>query len=235
MGKKRSGFRPVKFILKWLLLLLIASMVYVVICKWVMPPITITQISSVRSGHGMKRDYVEWGELSPNLKLAAIASEDQLFPDHQGFDWKAIEKSMDDKPAKKKKKRAKGAAASTISQQVAKNVFLWQGSGWGRYVRKAPEAFYTAMIELVWGKQRILEVYLNVIETGPGIFGAEAAARAYFNKPAAQLTRQEAAMIIACLPNPKKFTVKPVIRRVSWRTPGILKQMRFIEGDPEVV
>ena len=234
MGKKRSGFRPVKFILKWLLLLLIASMVYVVICKWVMPPITITQISSVMSGHGMKRDYVEWGELSPNLKLAAIASEDQLFPDHQGFDWKAIEKSMDDKPAKKKKKRAKGAAASTISQQVAKNVFLWQGSGWGRYVRKAPEAFYTAMIELVWGKQRILEVYLNVIETGPGIFGAEAAARAYFNKPAGQLTRQEAAMIIACLPNPKKFTVKPVSRRVSWRTPGILKQMRFIEGDPEV-
>ena len=102
MGKKRSGFRPVKFILKWLLLLLIASMVYVVICKWVMPPITITQISSVMSRHGMKRDYVEWGELSPNLKLAAIASEDQLFPDHQGFDWKAIEKSMDDKPARKK-------------------------------------------------------------------------------------------------------------------------------------
>jgi monofunctional biosynthetic peptidoglycan transglycosylase len=234
MGKKSSGFRPARFFIKWLLILLVASLIYVVICKWVMPPITITQIASVVSGHGLKRDYVEWTEMSPNIKLAAIASEDQLFPDHQGFDWKAIEKSIDDKPTKKKKKRAKGAAASTISQQVAKNVFLWQGSGWGRYVRKAPEAFYTAMIELIWGKQRILEMYLNVIEMGPGIFGVEAASRMYFNKPASQLTRQEAAMIIACLPNPKKFTVKPVSRRVSWRTPGILRQMRFIEGDPDV-
>ena len=175
-----------------------------------------------------------WDEISPNIKLAAIASEDQLFPDHQGFDWKAIEKSIDDKPGRKKKKRAKGAAASTITQQTAKNVFLWQGSGWGRYVRKAPEAFYTAMIELIWGKQRILEVYLNTIEMGPGIFGVEAASRKYFNKPARNLTRHEAAMIIACLPNPKRFTVKPVSRRVAWRTPGILRQMSFIEGDPDI-
>lgn len=196
-----------------------------------MPPITLTQIGSVIEGHGLKRDYVSWDKISPNVKLAAIASEDQLFPIHNGFDWKAIEKSMDDKPRKRKSKRAKGSAASTITQQTAKNVFLWQGSGWGRYVRKAPEAFYTKMIEWIWGKQRILEVYLNVIEMGPGIYGIEAAAQAYFNKPASKLTANEAAMIIACLPNPKRFTVKPVSKRVKWRAPGIQRQMRAIQGD----
>ncbi|HRO43780.1 MAG TPA: transglycosylase domain-containing protein, partial [Flavipsychrobacter sp.] len=106
--------------------------------------------------------------------------------------------------------------------------------GWGRYVRKAPEAFYTKMIEWVWGKERILEVYLNVIEMGPGIFGIEAAAQKYFHKSSKQLTRQEAAMIIACLPNPKRFTVKPLSKRVQWRTAGIVRQMRFMEQYPPV-
>jgi len=232
---KRSRFRLLRFIIKTFLYLLVASLAYLVICKWIFPPVTITQLASVFSGYGLKRDYVSWDEVSPEAKLAAIASEDQLFPKHNGFDWKAIEKSLDPATGKKrKKKRPAGAAASTISQQTAKNVFLWQGSGWGRYVRKAPEAFYTQIIEWVWGKERILEVYLNVIEMGPGIFGIEAAAQNYFHKPAKKLTRQEAAMIIACLPNPKKFTVKPVSRRVQWRTPGIMKQMRLIESDPAV-
>lgn len=232
---KISRFRLLRFIIKTFLYLLVASLAYLVICKWIFPPVTITQLASVFSGYGLKRDYVSWDEISPEVKLAAIASEDQLFPKHNGFDWKAIEKSLDPATGKKrKKKRPAGAAASTISQQTAKNVFLWQGSGWGRYVRKAPEAFYTQIIEWVWGKERILEVYLNVIEMGPGIFGIEAAAQNYFHKPAKKLTRQEAAMIIACLPNPKKFTVKPVSRRVQWRTPGIMKQMRLIESDPAV-
>ena len=223
-----------RFLFKTILYLLLASLLYTVICKWILPPVTVTQLSSVFGGYGLKRDYVSWKEISPNVKLAAIASEDQLFPDHDGFDWKAIEKSIEGKQGKRKKKREKGSAASTITQQTAKNVFLWQGSGWSRYVRKAPEAFYTMMIEWIWGKKRILEVYLNVIEMGPGIFGIEAAAQQYFHKSAKNLTRQEAAMIIACLPNPKKFTVKPVSKRVQWRTPGILKQMSLIEGDPEV-
>ena len=232
--KKRSGFRFWRFVLKTFLYLFAASMLYLLICKWIFPPITITQAASLLSSYGLKRDYVSWQEMSPNIKLAALASEDQLFPTHNGFDWKAIEKSLDPKTGKRKKRRPAGAAASTISQQTAKNVFLWQGSGWGRYVRKAPEAFYTKMIEWIWGKQRILEVYLNVIEMGPGIFGIEAAAQSYFHKSAKNLSRQEAAMIIACLPNPKRFTVVPLSRRVKWRTPGILRQMRLIESNPDV-
>jgi monofunctional biosynthetic peptidoglycan transglycosylase len=234
MAKKKTRIRPIRFILKWFFYLLAASLLYVVVCKWIFPPITITQTSSLFTGMGLKRDYVSWGEISPNVKLAAIASEDQLFPDHDGFDWRAIEKSLEGKAGKRKKKRAKGAAASTISQQTAKNVFLWQGSGWSKYVRKAPEAFYTKMIEWVWGKKRILEVYLNVAEMGPGIFGIEAAARNYFHKSAANLTRQEAAMIIAALPNPKRFTVVPTSRRVQWRAPQIVRQMALIESDPDV-
>jgi monofunctional biosynthetic peptidoglycan transglycosylase len=217
-------------IFKAVLYLFLASLLYLVICKWVMPPITITQIASIVSGYGLKRDYVSYKEIAPNIKLAALASEDQLFCEHDGFDWNSIEKSIDGNS----KRHAKGGAASTISQQVAKNVFLWQGSGWGRYIRKAPEVVYTKLIEWIWGKKRIMEVYLNVIEMGPGIFGAEAAARTYFHKPARSLSGAEAAMIIACLPNPKKFTVKPMSRRVGWRYPQIMRQMGCIAGDPDV-
>src|SRR5207302_3440684 len=120
---------------------------------------------------------------------------------------------------------------STISQQVAKNVFLWQGRD---YIRKGLEIYFTKMIELIWGKRRILEVYLNVIEMGKGIFGAEAAARNYFKKAAKNLTRREAAMIAACLPNPKEFTVKPLSRHVALRSEVILHQMNNLEEDPDV-
>ncbi len=207
-------------------------MIYVVVGKWLLPPITVTQAGAVLGGYGLQRDYVAWEDMSAEIKLAAIASEDQLFTDHEGFDWKSIEKSMEEKKGKRKKQR--GAGASTISQQTAKNVFLWQANGWGKYVRKVPELFYTKMIEWTWGKKRILEVYLNVIEMGPGIFGVEAASRAYFNKSAKNLSRQEAAMIIACLPNPKKFTVKPLSTRVRWRSPQIVQQMGFLEGDDDI-
>jgi len=127
-----------------------------------------------------------------------------------------------------------GGGASTITQQTAKNVFLWQGGSITKFIRKVPELYFTKLIEWVWGKERILEVYLNVIEMGPGIFGIQAAAKHYFNKDASKLTRAEAAMIIACLPNPKKFTVKPMSRRVGWRYPQILKQMNNLAGDEDV-
>ena len=199
-----------------------------------MPPITLTQLGAVVGGYGLKRSYVSWNDIPRNVKLAAIASEDQLFPEHNGFDWKSIDKSMNAKPRKNKKNRERGGGASTISQQTAKNVFLWQGSGWGRYVRKAPEFYFTQLIEWTWGKRRIMEVYLNVIEMGPGIFGIEAASKAYFNKHAKDLSRTEAAMIIACLPNPKKYTVKPESHIVAWRTAHILGQMDNLEGDDDV-
>jgi monofunctional biosynthetic peptidoglycan transglycosylase len=159
--------------------------------------------------------------------LAAIASEDQLFPDHNGFDWKSIKKAMEYN--KRKPGRVKGA--STISQQVAKNVFLWQGRDW---IRKGLEAYFTFMIELIWGKKRILEVYLNVSEMGTGIYGIEAASRHYFNKPAKQLNRQEAAMIISCMPNPKEYTVKPLSRHVAERYPLVMSNMNSLQGDPDI-
>ena len=199
-----------------------------------MPPITITQISNGIS-YGLKRDYVSKDEISSNAKLAAIASEDQAFPDHGGFDWDAIEKSLKPKKKRKKTKIPLGGGASTITQQVAKNVFLWQGSGVSRYIRKLPEMYFTKMIEWIWGKERILEVYLNTIEMGKGIFGIEAAAQAYFNTTAKRLSREQAAKIIACLPNPKKFTVVPLSRRVAWRYPQILREMNNISDDEDVM
>jgi monofunctional biosynthetic peptidoglycan transglycosylase len=185
-------------------------------------------------GVGFKRDYVSWEQISPAVKLAAIASEDQSFTDHGGFDWDAIEQSLRPRKKGKKTKIPLGGGASTITQQVAKNVFLYNGTGVFRYIRKLPEVYFTKMIEWFWGKKRILEVYLNVIEMGPGIFGIEAAAQTYFGKPASRLSRAEAAMIIACLPNPRRFTVKPTSRRVSWRYPQILREMNNIEDDEDI-
>ncbi len=215
------------------LYLFVSSLVYVLITKFIEPPITITQITNA-FGLGLKRDYVSWEDQSYNMKLAAIASEDQAFTDHIGFDWDAIEKSLRPKKKSKKSKIPLGGGASTITQQVAKNVFLWQGGRYDKYIRKIPEVYFTFLIELVWGKKRILEVYLNVIETGPGCFGAEAAAQHYFHKSAKKLTRAEAAMIVAGFPNPKKFTAVPMTRRVSWRYPQILREMNNLEGDDDI-
>lgn len=212
---------------KLVLILLIAQLVYIVLLKWVNPPITITQFTNWMEGNGLKRDYISYKEMSPNIKLAVMASEDQLFPDHNGFDVESIKKAWSEK--NKKRKRVRGA--STISQQVAKNVFLWQGRSW---VRKGLEVYFTFMIELIWGKERILEVYLNVAEMGKGIFGVEAASRNYFKKPAKKLTRAEAAMIAACLPNPKKFRVQPPSNYISRRYPQIMVQMNNIEPDEDI-
>lgn len=222
-----------KKIRRFFLYLFISSLVYVLITKFLEPPITITQITNA-FGLGLKRDYVTWDKMSYNIKLAAMASEDQAFTDHMGFDWDAIEKSLHPKKKNKKSKIPIGGGASTISQQVAKNVFLWQGGRYDKYIRKIPEVYFTFLIELIWGKQRILEVYLNVIETGPGCFGVEAAAQHYFQKSAKNLSRAEAAMMVAGFPNPKKFTARPMTRRVSWRYPQILREMNNIETDEDV-
>lgn len=207
--------------------LFIFQLFYIVILKWVNPPVTITQLVSWISGHGLKRDYVRSSAISPNAKLAVIAAEDQLFPDHSGFDWKSIKKAM--KYNERKPGRIRGA--STISQQVAKNVFLWQGRSW---IRKGLEVYFTFMIELIWGKKRILEMYLNVVEMGEGIFGIEMAARKYFNKTARQLTKQEAAMIAACLPNPKRYTVRPLSSYVAYRSQFVMRQMSNLQTDPDI-
>lgn len=219
-----KAWRIAKKVLLWLFIL---QFVYIIFCKWINPPVTITQLVSLFSGYGLKRDYVAYDEMSPNIKLAVMASEDQLFPDHDGFDIKAIKKAM--KFNQKHPDRTRGA--STISQQVAKNVFLWQHGG---FFRKGLEVYFTFMIEKIWSKERILEMYLNVAETGKGIFGVQAAAKAYFNKDAKNLTRAEAAMIAACLPNPKVYTVKPMSNYVAKRYGQILRQMNNLEGDPDI-
>lgn len=232
-GKKEKprneglGRRLWRWTKRLVLFLFIAQFLYIIVLKWIDPPVTLTQLGSLLGGDGLKRDYVRGSEISPNLKLAVMASEDQVFPDHDGFDWKSIKKAM----AYNQKKPGRVRGASTISQQVAKNVFLWQGRDW---IRKALEVYFTKMIEWIWGKKRILEVYVNVIEMGKGIYGAEAAAQAYFKKPAKNLTRREAAMIAACLPNPKEFTVKPLHPRVASRSGWVVGQMAALEKDPDV-
>jgi monofunctional biosynthetic peptidoglycan transglycosylase len=219
--------RWVKRIRKVFLILFVAQLVYIIMLKWVDPPITITQLSNWISGNGLKRDYVDYSEMSPNIRLAVMASEDQLFPDHNGFDINSIKDALTEKT--KKRKQVRGA--STISQQVAKNVFLWQGRSW---IRKGLEAYTTFMIELVWGKKRILEMYLNVSEMGKGVFGIEAASRIYFNKSAKKLNRTEASMIAACFPNPKRIRVQPPSPYVIQRSQQILAQMNNIEPDEDI-
>jgi len=207
--------------------LFIFQFIYIFFCKWINPPVTITQLVSFVKGYGLKRDYISYGQMSPNIKLAVMASEDQLFPEHDGFDMKAIEKAI--KYNENHPNRRRGA--STISQQVAKNVFLWQGGG---FFRKGLEVYFTFMIEKLWSKRRILEMYLNVAETGKGIFGVQAASKAYFNKDAKNLTASEAAKIAASLPNPKMYTVKPISRKVQNRYDDIMRQMNNLHGDADI-
>ena len=212
---------------KIFLWLFIFQLFCIILFKWVNPPITITQLSSWIGGHGLQRDYVGRNQISPNAKLAVIAAEDQTFPDHSGFDWQSIKKAMKYNEEHDNKRRG----ANTISQQVAKNVFLWQGGG---FFRKGLEVYFTFMIELIWGKKRILEVYLNVIEMGEGIFGIEMASQKYFNKPSKNLTQAEAALIAACLPNPKRYTVKPLSSYVAQRAQWVQRQMNNLRSDPDV-
>lgn len=226
MAKEKTNklWRIAKRIVLWIF---IGQFAYIILLRWVNPPITITELVSVIRGHGLIRSYVSLNEMSPDAKLAVMASEDQLFPDHDGFDIKAIKLAQ--KFNKKHPSRIRGA--STISQQVAKNVFLWQHGG---YFRKALEVYFTFMIETFWGKKRILEMYLNVAQTGDGIFGIEAAANNYFSKPALSLSRIEAAEIAAALPNPVKIKVKPLSAYAASRAQAIVRQMGFLEDDPEI-
>jgi len=215
------------FIKKLVLGIFISHLFYLVILKFVHPPITITQLSSIFNGNGFNRDHVSLSEISIHGRLAVIAAEDQLFPDHNGFDIKSIKKAL----AYNKRKPGRVRGASTISQQVAKNIFLWQGRSW---VRKGLEVYFTFMIELIWGKQRILEIYLNEAEMGRGIFGIEAASQKYFKHSAKKLTKVEAAMIASSLPNPIRYTVNPPSRYVTRKYPWVMRQMNNLAADPDV-
>lgn len=185
-------------------------------------------ISSLVQGYGLDRDYIDYENMGKNAKLAVICSEDQLFPEHNGFDLDAIKKALayNSNP---KHKKTKGA--STISQQTAKNVFLWNGRNW---FRKGLEVYHTFMIEWIWGKKRILETYLNVAEMGKGLFGIQAASRYYFKKDAADLSKSEAAWIAAILPNPKVYDLKKPSSSLSRKHNWILKQMNNLEDEEHI-
>lgn len=191
------------------------------------PPVTLTQLSNLLQGNGLSRDYISYDDMGPNIKLAVIASEDQLFPDHDGFDLKAIKVAMKYNQRHPTKQRG----GSTISQQTAKNVFLFQGGG---FLRKGIEVFFTFSIEQLWSKRTILERYLNIAETGRGVFGVQAAAKKYFNKDAKNLSMYEAAQIAACLPSPKRYSVKPLSNYVAGRAANIVRQMNNLATDPDV-
>jgi monofunctional biosynthetic peptidoglycan transglycosylase len=166
--------------------------------------------------------WVDFEKISPHAGIAVVAAEDQLFPFHGGFDFDSIRDAMEEN---ERRKRPRGA--STISQQVAKNLFLWNGGG---YVRKGLEAWFTVLIELLWPKERILEVYLNVAQFGRGVFGVEAASQKFFRKPAARLTRAEAATLAAVLPNPIRLRADRPSRYVQARRDWILGQMSGLGG-----
>jgi monofunctional biosynthetic peptidoglycan transglycosylase len=226
-AKKKKGGNKFRRITKRLfLIILISHLVYILFCWVFFPPITITQTVSLVTGHGLSRDYVSLDEISPYARLAVIASEDQRYLEHDGIDWESMEKAREYNKTHKKQR-----GGSTISQQTAKNVFLWQHGG---YFRKGLELYFTFITETLYSKRRIMELYLNVIEMGDGIFGIEAASQKYFGHSAKTLTKQEAAMIAACLPNPKTWSVKPMSKIVARRYPKIMKQMSFLAPLPEV-
>lgn len=209
------------------------SILSVIVFRFVPVPVTILMlqrcVEQKIDGKPMmlQKDWVSLDKISNNLQLAVVASEDQQFLWHNGFDFEAIEKAQKYNEKQKKRKRNKMRGASTISQQTAKNTFLFPQRS---YIRKGLEVYFTALIELLWSKERIMEVYLNVIEMGDGVYGAEAAAQYYFQKPASSLTAAEAARITAVLPNPIKYSAaRPtpyILKRQRW----ILNQMRMWGG-----
>jgi len=200
------------------------TFLWVLFYRFVNPPVTWLMITRgfERKAAGktwkIDKDWKDFDEISINMKKAAVAGEDQSFLEHNGFDFKAIQHAIN-----KNRNSKKVIGGSTISQQTAKNVFLWPGRS---YVRKAFEAYFTMLMEVLWSKQRIMEVYLNVIEMGDGIYGAEAAAQNYFHKPAANLTKREAAAIAAIFPSPLKRSATNPTRFLRHRRYLILMNMR---------
>jgi monofunctional biosynthetic peptidoglycan transglycosylase len=219
-------FRKVK---KIILILFVANLTFIILTKWIDTPVTTVMLSSLLRGNGLERDYISFDEMGRNCKLAVICSEDQLFPDHNGFDWSAIQKAMKYN-SNPKHKKVRGA--STISQQTAKNVFLWNGRDW---FRKGLEVYHTFMIELIWRKKRILETYLNVAEMGKGIFGIQAAAQHYFHKDARNLSKSEAAWIAAILPSPVRYSIENPSSFLKRRHNWIVAQMNNLDDDPEIM
>jgi monofunctional biosynthetic peptidoglycan transglycosylase len=222
--KKRRWLRR----LLWLPVLFVAvTFLQVLVPRFIDPPTSAFMVWRQIDGMGepgfrLRQEWRDLDEISPYLPISLVAAEDQTFPTHRGFDLRAIEKAL---ATNAEGGRIRGG--STITQQVAKNLYLWSGGG---YFRKALEAWYTVLIELLWPKQRIIEVYANIAEFGDGVYGAEAAAQAFFGKPASELTATESARLAAVLPNPKKYSSANPGPYVQRRTAWIQRNARNLGG-----
>lgn len=213
---------------KGLVSLVALSLACVLLLRFLPPPFSAMMAERRVESWFSDQDYrsryawVALDRIAPAMGAAVIAAEDQKFAEHYGFDWQAIEKAV---AHNERSKRTRGA--STLSQQTAKNLFLWSGRTW---LRKGLEAYFTLALETTWPKRRILEVYLNIVEFGDGVYGVEAAAQTYFHKPAARLSASEAALLAAVLPNPRRFKANAPSAYVRGRQQWILRQMRQLGG-----
>jgi monofunctional biosynthetic peptidoglycan transglycosylase len=230
MIKSKLKHKILKFFLKLILIFFIITLSPVIIYRFLPPPITplmvIRYYENKNNGEEAKiyKQWVSLDKISPNTTLAAIAAEDQRFTEHFGFDFDAISKAYEHNT---KTNSSKIVGGSTISQQTAKNVFLSPNRS---FIRKGLEAYFTVLIEIIWGKKRIMEMYLNVIEMGDGIYGIEAASQYYFKKHANQLTKNESAAIMAILPNPRKYSVlNPSPQTMHYKN-AILKHMKVVNN-----
>ncbi len=220
-------------LIKLILILFLLSIVWVLVYKWLAPPTTLHMIER-RAQAGKKNknvpqiryEFVALEDVSPQVPLALMAAEDQLFMTHNGFDYRAMKGAF-----KNNRSSKRIAGGSTISQQVAKNVFLWHGRS---YIRKLVEAYFTVLIEFFWSKHRIMEVYLNIAETGDQVFGIEAAARKYYHAPAKSLTAAQAAMIASVLPNPVKYSIKNPSANIYKKRKVVLRNMRQMGGTASI-
>ncbi len=221
-GRIRIG----RFIGRILLVLVLFSVAAVLPFRWIDPPISMVMLERSWDQHGtgyrLNKQWLNWDQIPRHAALAAVVSEDQNFPKHYGFDLKAIQKAIAER-----ERRGSLRGASTISQQVARNMYLWTGRSW---LRKGLEVWFTGLVELCWPKQRILEVYLNIAEWGDGVFGVGAASRHHFGVPAAQLSNWQSALLASSLPSPLKYNpaapAPHLIERANWN----LSQQRRLGG-----
>jgi monofunctional biosynthetic peptidoglycan transglycosylase len=227
--RERSLLSRFRRLLAWALLgVLLVTVVPVLALRWVPPPASAVMVEAAVENFARGRPTViryrwtDWNGIAPSMRLAVVASEDQRFPSHWGFDLRSIAGAVE-----RNETRRRPLGASTITQQVAKNLFLWRGRS---YVRKGLEAYFTVLLELCWPKRRILEVYLNVAEFGDGIYGVRAASEAFFKKPPSSLTPPEAALLAAVLPNPRRFRVGNPSGYVQERAHWIEEQMEQLGG-----
>jgi monofunctional glycosyltransferase len=241
MQQRSLPFRLLRFLALLILAFALLSVLAVLALRWIDPPTSAFMLAdrlhSVTgndkrvsgksradggTSYPLRYEWTDWERIAGPMKVAVIASEDQTFPQHRGFDFKSIDKALEER---ERGRRVRGA--STISQQVAKNLFLWSGRSW---IRKGLEAYFTLLIETLWPKQRILEVYLNVAQFGRGIYGVGAASKVYFGKPAARINSYDAALLAAVLPNPVRLRAHAPSRYVRSRQQWILGQMRGLGG-----